>query len=288
MSEQAQILDRGYRQYDGERTGVTGAMTTVTLQGFRSVLGLGRPAKSKILPLVVAVIAYLPAVVFVGIAALFGDVFDVSEVADYSGYYAFIVFSLVLFASFVAPEALTSDRRNGLLPLYLSTPLTRTTYVISKYVAVLAAMCIVTIGPPLLQLIGYSFQGIGPDGIDGWFKILGQVLVSGLMVAAVFTGIAFAIAALTDRRAWASIGIVLVLLISSAVTAFVVEHADVSANLYLANLIAASFELVIRIYGEPAQLDTLSTGALAAVNAAWAFGGLGLAWLRYRTLEVSR
>lgn len=288
MTDEAQILDRGYRPYDGARTGVAGAMRTVTVQAIRSVLGLGRPARTKILPIVVAVIAYLPAVVFVGLAVLIGDILDPTEIATYSGYYAFIVLALVLFAAFVAPEALTGDRRNGLLPLYLSTPLTRSTYVASKCAAVVAVTLIVTIGPPLVQLIGYSFEGAGPDGVSGWLGVAWRIVVSGVIISAVFSGVALGISSLTDRRAWASIGIVLVILLSGVVTSVLVEAAELNAHLYLLNLLVAPFELVVRIYGEPSEQPDIGTAAVVASNVAWAAGGGLLTWIRYRTLEVSR
>ena len=288
MSDDAQILDRGYRQYDGDRTGIAGAVRTVTVQGIRGVLGLGRPARTKILPIVVAVIAYLPAIVFVGLAVLIGDWLDPNTIADYAGYYGFIILALVLFASFVAPEALTGDRRNGLLPLYLSTPLTRSTYVVSKCLAVFLVMLLVTVGPPFIQLVGYSFEGAGPAGVSGWLGIAWRIVVSGVIVAAVFSGVALGLASLTDRRAWASVGIVLLLLLSGVVTSVLVETADVDTRAYLFNLLLAPFELVVRIYGETSEQPDLGTTELWIANIAWAAGGFGLCWYRYQRMAVSR
>ena len=67
----ARIHDRGYRAYEGERSGIPGAVRSVSWHAMRAVLGIGRPARHKIFPAVAAVIAFLPAVVFVGLAALF-------------------------------------------------------------------------------------------------------------------------------------------------------------------------------------------------------------------------
>ena len=38
----ARLIDRGYRTYDGPRTGTRGAVQSVALHGLRAVLGLGR------------------------------------------------------------------------------------------------------------------------------------------------------------------------------------------------------------------------------------------------------
>ena len=114
MADDAQILHRGYRTYDGPRTGVIGALRTVAFQGVRHVLGLGRPAKAKILPIATAAIAFVPAVVYVGLAVLLGDAVQLLEegevVPTYSDYYGVILLALVMFAAFVAPRS--SDRRS--------------------------------------------------------------------------------------------------------------------------------------------------------------------------------
>ena len=66
----AQIVERGFQRYEGRRSGVAGAIRSVSWESIRSTLGLGRPARTKIFPVIAVVIAYLPAVVFVGIAVL--------------------------------------------------------------------------------------------------------------------------------------------------------------------------------------------------------------------------
>jgi hypothetical protein len=44
------LYDRGYRTYDGERTGPSGARKAVYKDGVRRVLGLGRKAREKVYP----------------------------------------------------------------------------------------------------------------------------------------------------------------------------------------------------------------------------------------------
>ena len=46
----AQIYDRGYRRYDGERRSVRGSVFTLYLASLQRVLGLRRGAKAKIIP----------------------------------------------------------------------------------------------------------------------------------------------------------------------------------------------------------------------------------------------
>ena len=129
MRGDAQIAARGFQPYDGPRSGVAGAIRSVSWESIRATLGIGRPARTKIFPVAAVVIAYVPAIVFVGISVLIpGDLLDPNEVADYAGYYGFITLAIILFSALVAPEVLVSDRRNGMLAMYLSTPLHRGTY----------------------------------------------------------------------------------------------------------------------------------------------------------------
>ena len=137
MRGDAQIAARGFQPYDGPRSGVAGAIRSVSIESIRATLGLGRPARTKIFPVVSVAIAYVPAIVFVGVSVLIpGDLLDPNEVADYAGYYGFITLAIILFSALVAPEVLVSDRRNGMLAMYLSTPLHRGTYLTSKVIAV--------------------------------------------------------------------------------------------------------------------------------------------------------
>ena len=146
-----------------------------------------------------------------------GDILDPNEIADYASYYGFITAAILLFAGLVAPEVLVGDRRNGMLAMYLSTPLKRSTYLVAKAVAVLLTLAMVTLGPPLLLLIGYTFENAGPDGPGDWLIVLLRIFVSAFAVCGALTAVSMAAASLTDRRAFASIGVVLLALASPAV-----------------------------------------------------------------------
>ena len=55
-----------------------------------------------------------------------------------------------------------SDRRNGMLAMYLSTPLHRGTYLTAKVIAVVGTLGLVTLGPPILVLLGLHVRRLGP------------------------------------------------------------------------------------------------------------------------------
>lgn len=288
--DDAHILDRGYRRYVGERSGVGGAIHSVMWHSLRATMGLGRPARHKIFPISAAVIAYLPAVVFAGMAALF-DVDLIAEeiLPDYWEYYGFVGTAIVLFAGLVAPEVLVADRRNGMLELYLSTPLRRWSYLVAKAYAVGVTLAIVTLGPLLVLLLAYTFEGSGPDGPGEWLSIFVRMIVSGVAVSGAFTAVSLAAASLTDRRAFASVGVILLMIGSAAVVGGLVDGADMSVRLQVFNFLRIPFAIVPRIYGEVGEEDLkdLSTAFIAAANLAWTALGVGVIWWRYRRLAPS-
>ena len=95
-----------------------------------------------------------------------------------------------------------------------------------------------------------------------------------------------AAASLTDRRAFASVGIILVLLVSRAVIDGLVNEAGLSVYLQLLNLLIIPFELVFRIYGEPGNFPELSTDIVVLANVGWLAAGTAVIWLRYRRLAA--
>ena len=284
----AHIVDRGFQPYEGPRAGIAQAVRSVAWQSIRSTLGLGRPARHKIFPVLAVLIAYVPAIAFVGVSVLVGDVLDPNEIADYASYYGFITAAILLFAGLVAPEVLVGDRRNGMLAMYLSTPLHRGTYLVAKAAAVLLTLALVTLGPPLLLLIGYTFDNAGPDGFGEWLKVLFRIVVSAFAISGALSAISMAAASLTDRRAFASIGVVLLALASPAVASALVEGAELSPNWRLIDVFSMPFELVYRVYGDAGNFPELSTLNVVAVNLAWTIGGLAVVAWRYSRMVVAR
>ena len=93
----ARILDRSYRAYDGPRGGVPGAMRTVALHSMRHALGIKRRHGAKVLPVLTILLAYVPAVVFIGMVALFKSfVLDQDVLPSSAGYYGFITAALLV------------------------------------------------------------------------------------------------------------------------------------------------------------------------------------------------
>ena len=286
----ARILDRGYRRYDGPRRGRVGAIRSLAASSALRALGLRRTFWAKVFPLASAGIAYLPAAVFVGVAALLPDALtEEGEVLPtYPDYYGFITAAIVVFVALVGPEVLCPDRHNGMLGLYLASPLTRDTYLLAKVLAVVPVLAIVTLGPPLLLLVGLTFADAGPEGIGDFLLLLVRMGLGAIAISALYTSLSLAAASLTDRRAVASAAVILVLLVSSVTTALLVEELGADVNLYLLNLFFIPFELVQRIYGHVGGEPQLGTMALIGANAGWTLVAAAVVRWRYARLTVTR
>lgn len=288
----ARILERGYRRYTGERLGQGHAVRSVIAHTLRRILGLRRPARSKVLPMLAISFAYIPAIVFVGIIALFGRVGGVDQarqiIPAYSDYYGFIISAIVAFVAFVAPEALCPDRRSRVLSLYLASPLTRLTYLGAKGAAIAIVLAAVTVGPPLLLLFGLVLQGAGPDGFVEFLRVLIRILESGALFTAVFTAISLGVASLTDRRAVAAAATLFVILGSGIVAGILVVVLDLPSGFVVLSLVRSATQLVARIHGERGSLRSVPTYVLVLGNLVWmaAFGAI--AAIRYQRLQVTR
>ncbi len=285
----AQIFDQGYRTYGGVRTGLRGALRSLIVHSLRASLGLGRKARHKVVPVLTIVISYLPAIVFLGIAALFGG--EIADEANYYGYYDGVIsIAVILMVAFIVPQLLCTDRRTGLLGVYLSSPLNRPTYLLGKAITAIVLLLFVTLGPPLLILLGYSLQGVGPDGFSQWIETFAKIVLSSVVLGGFLTAIGLAIAATTDRWATATATIIGVLLASTIVTELLTNGAKLPPAIRLANLVGLPLTLIHRIHDDPGSWSHADnpTWSLWVAFFGWLLASLAFVWARYRTLLVRR
>jgi ABC-2 type transport system permease protein len=284
----AHIYDQGYRRYDGDRLGLDASVRSLAVHSMFRGLGLRRTFWAKLLPIAVVLLAYVPAIVFVGIAALIPDELNLTEFGSYADYFGNISAALILFVAIVGPEVLCSDRRNGMLGMYLASPLTRETYLLAKVLGIAPVLLLVTLGPELLLLVGRTLVDAGPDSVLEFVETLAQVLASGLVLSALYTALSMAAASLTERRAVASAGVILTILASAAVTSALVEGAEFDERIYLLNLGLLPLELVQRIFGAVGEEPSINTASLAVATFAWIGGCAAVVWWRYRKLTIAR
>ncbi len=295
MSE-ARIHEAGYRRYEGERLGVSSAMVSLWIHGVQRVLGLKRQLSAKILPAVSIGFAFVPAIVFIGLAAfLQEDLIREEILPEYHDYYGFIVFAILLFSAFVAPEVLCTDRRTGMLSLYLASPLTRDTYLAAKAASVLTVLLTVTLGPLLLLLIAYTVEGAGPDTVGDFVVLLGRILVAGVTVALLWTALSLAMSSVTSRKAFASAAIIVTILVSGIVVGILSSRdgLDFPDWVGVFDFFSLPFELTTRIFGErnvddDGAASRMSAALVWAGNLGWTAAFAGFTRWRYQRMDVDR
>jgi ABC-2 type transport system permease protein len=228
--------------------------------------------------------------VFVGIAVIVPENLrdETGLLPDYPEYYGFITAAIILFVALVGPEVLCSDRRTGMLGMYLASPLDRRSYLFAKVLAVLPVLGLVTLGPPLLLLISFTLANAGPETVVDVLVVFARVVASGVAISALYTAISLAASALTERRAVASAGIILTLLASSIATQTLVERSGTDERILLLDLFFLPFELVQRIYGAVGERPGIPTWQIVAAWGAWTLLAGGLLWGRYRRLAITR
>jgi ABC-2 type transport system permease protein len=210
------IYDIGYRGYDGPRLGRRGAIGAIVGAGLRSVFGLGRSARSKILPWGAIAFAIMPAIVAVAIRVLAGDII---ELYSYENYLWQIGALLPIFVAAQAPELVVNDMRHRVLPLYFSRPISRADYVVSKLAALTVALLALTLLPVLILFLGRVLAAEDALGALGdEVGALPGIFGSGVLHAVVLASIGLAICAMAGRRAYAAGAVLALFLIGSVVS----------------------------------------------------------------------
>lgn len=199
------IYDLGYREYAGERLGRRYAILSLFVFSLRAAFGLGRRTSAKIIPFALAAIAFVPAAIYLGVAALVSE--DI-ELWSHEGYYTTIQITLMLFAAAVGPELVSRDQRTRVLSLYFSRALYRRDYAAAKTLAFMGAMLILTLGPQTLLFFG---RGLASDSLPDYISDSSEDAIPIVLTAIVLSGMAaclgVAIASQTGRRAYATVAI---------------------------------------------------------------------------------
>ncbi|MEV6956157.1 ABC transporter permease [Streptomyces sp. NPDC051183] len=210
-----QIHNIGYRSYDGLRLGRAYARTSLYSQSLRGAFGLGRSAKSKVLPMLLFAVMCVPAPILVAVSIMVPSYTDLP--IKYTTYALTTQVIIYLFLASQAPQSVSRDLRFKTVPLYFSRPIERVDYVVAKFAAMASALFILTATPLLIMYIGAL---LAKFDFSDQTKGFGQGLVSVLLLSLLFSGLGLVMAALTPRRGFGVAAIIAVLLIPyGAVTA---------------------------------------------------------------------
>ncbi len=276
-TDNARILDRGYRKFDGERLGVGSAIRSTAWQTTRSIFGLGRKARHKFFPMSILSIVYLIVVIQLAIVFLFGE--DTASFLTTNSWQMVAPgIVMILFAALVAPDAIVRDQKNGMFSLYMSTPLTKPTYIAAKVLSVAGSILLITFGPGLLYLLGKTVKGMGPDGVGQWFETFGRLLLACVLVSLFLCLFGLAFSCFTNRRAIASIVVLLAYMGPAIASGVLYDETDIGRNILLINPIEIAYEFGARLCSADPVTDQFGEITTAMVTLGF-FGWLTVSCL---------
>lgn len=295
------IHDIGYRHYEGQRLGRSAILRALFVQNLRSAYGLGRTAKSKVMPFALLTVMLLPALILEIILIVARSQPELAAQMDdqlvpYTRYAVITQAAIGIYLAAQAPVLFSRDLRFRTITLYFSRPLTRFDYVIAKYAALVAALMIL-MTVPLLVMYGGGLLAKLPAGEETVDFLKG--LVGVLLFALVFAGVGGLISSLTPRRGFGVAAIITVLTVSFGGVSTVAGIAQGFDNDTLAGyvtllspvtLVDSVQHIVLRV--PYSGVEPPPDGALAAivfVLALLAFigGCFGLLLLRYRKVAAA-
>lgn len=295
------VYDRGYRPYEGQRGGRGASRAALVRLSVRRALGLRRSWRQKVLPWSLLGIATIPAVINVGVKYITrntpaADV-DLITFRDYVG----VSTALLLFIAVTAPDMVCPDRRNRVLPLIFSRPLTGNDYVLAKVGALTAILFGFGFFPQVVLFVGQMLvvEEGALDFLRENAEVLWQVPVAVALFSLYWATLALALSATTTRRIVGGVALLATVFVSAAVSSILVSArgADVE-NLFengslwgLLNVLEIPLritDLVFLGHVDPTSLVGGAEGAglgVILVYAAVVAGSLGYLVYRYRRVQ---
>jgi ABC-2 type transport system permease protein len=210
------IHDIGYRHYDGPRLGASYIRRSLFVETLRGAFGLGRSARSKIMPFLLLAVMVLPALV-VGIVTSYLRLGSLP--LGYTEYVVTLQVAVTVFLGAQSPAVMSRDLRFRVTALYFSRPLSRQQYVQAKYAGMSAAL-FVLLGLPITLLLAGALLAELP--LDEQLPDYLRAMAGAALYALVLGGIGLLVAALTPRRGVGVAAVVGVLLVLSGFQAAVV------------------------------------------------------------------
>src|SRR3954447_7538245 len=282
---ETRVLEHRYTAYHGERRGRLAAIWSLARWSALTALGARRGWRAKVIPGFLIGVAFLPALIVIGLKALvpaFSTRFP--ELIPYARYYTETGITVLFFAGLVTPELLCPDRRDRVLSLYFSTALSRAEYVAGKVLGALLPLTAVTTLPVVFLYLGNVVFADHPLGyVENHVRDAICIIAAGLFLALYFGLLGLAIASLTTRRAFAMGGYIGLMVIAGAATGVLVGAVKVSDN---ARLLALGRDPLVAARGlfggQDAHPGGVPLGAYWAVCLAVIALSALVLWWRYR------
>ena len=291
------VFDIGYQRYTGDREGRGRSRTAIFKDGFRTALGFGRGPRAKVIPwffiAVLSAIALVMALV-AGAAKMLGGPEAAQGIPSHSDYNGIASVLLFVFAAVVGPELLCPDRRNRVINLYLVRPITGTDYIVSRWAALFSVMIVAAMLPQVILFFGLSMGDPKPAEYFAahWLDIPRFVLAA-LAMAAYATTLALLTASFTSRRAYASVFLVGLFVITAPFTVGLSQEIDGPVGQWismfdLANIPVHVNDLIfnkVSEMSEHAPARQLPAWVRVAWYFAWTIVPGTILWARYRRLS---
>lgn len=288
MNEETAIHDLGYRRYEGPREGAGGAWNAIFVQGVRTMFGLGRTAKAKVVPVFVLIITALQV-----IGVLFAS--SVSQGQLPVRYGNVLEPSLILYVLFIAaqaPEIFSRDQQHRILPLVLTRASSRQAYVTARLAAVIVSLFILVFA--CLGLLYIGEIGLAADPAKRFGEIgdhIFPVLAITSLIALSIGGIGAGVSAWSPRRAFATASIIALFLLLKAISEGLNDLAGVaSRSAELISPVDSIHTLGMLLFEETnRRMETnpaMEPAVYAGLLIGYAVVGVLLLQLRMRRLET--
>ncbi|HYC52387.1 MAG TPA: ABC transporter permease subunit [Gemmatimonadaceae bacterium] len=292
------VFDIGYQRYTGVREGRGRARRAVFKDSVRTALGFGRGAKAKVLPWffigVLSAIGLVMAIVAGAANRLGGPgTAERAGLPSHVDFYGAASIIMFVFAAVVAPELLCRDRREGVINLYLVRPLTGTDYIAARWLAFFLVMLAAAWAPQFILFLGLSMGDAAPLVYlkNHWLDVP-RFMLSGVAMAAFLTTLAMLTASFTTRRAYASVFLVGLVVISSPFTVGLAEEMEGMAAQWVSMFTITNIPMHVNdvIFGKFSEMTEEVPARLFAnwIKVTWCIAWTAipgaLLWSRYRKL----
>jgi ABC-2 type transport system permease protein len=205
-----------------------------------SIWGIGRSWLAKLFPWLLAIVALIPAVVILAVAALAPEDFEIARPEEY---YGFVSIILGLMCAVAAPDLIGRDQRNHTLSLYFSRALDRVDYASAKLASLVVSLFLVLCIPQVFLQLG---NAVATDDLTEYMKdnldVIPPVLLTSAVVAVFMASLTMAISIFAMRRAFATGAVIAVFVIFTAMGGIFVNTLDGGAQQY--SLLLSPFGLL--------------------------------------------
>jgi len=292
------VFDIGYQRYTGQREGRQRARIAIFKDGLRAAFGLGRGGRAKVLPWffvgVLSAIALVMAIVAGAANRLGGPgTAEKANLPSHADFYGIASIIMFVFAALVGPELLCRDRRDGVINLYLVRPLTGSDYIVSRWAAFLAVMTAAAWLPQFIIFFGLSMGDPKPMAyLAQHWQDIPKFLLAGLVMATYAATLALLAASFTTRRAYASVFLVGLFVITAPFTVGLAHEIGGRAGQWISmfNLTNIPVHVNDLIFNEVSQVtrDAPARKLAAWIRVAWYLAWTivpgTVLWARYRRM----